>query len=154
MKIIKICGMAAMLIVFAGSNLQAQTWSKDQKAVWDYVQSYSDAYQSGDYEKFISVIHEDYQGWAYRAIVPSDKETAAKYIKMGMEMRDVPFYNQTPLSIQVFDDFAIVHYIFHGFSKNKESGETEEFRGRWTDILMKDDGKWYLIADHGGAKGD
>lgn len=154
MKIIKISGIVAMLIVFGCANLMAQTWSKEQQAVWDFVESYSKAYQDGDYEKFMEVIHDDYKGWSYQAMVPVDKATTGKYVKMGMEMRDVPFSNQIPLSIQVFDDFAVVNYLFHGFSKNKESGETEEYKGRWTDILMKDDGKWHLIADHGGAQKD
>lgn len=154
MKIIKMCGIAALLILFAGSSLQAQTWSKEQKAVWDYVESYTKAYQNGDYDKFMAAVHEDYKGFPNRAIVPVNKTTMGKYVKMGMEMMEVPFSNLTPLSIQVYDDLAVVHYLFHGFVKEKGSEDVKEEAGRWTDVLMKDDGKWYLIADHGGVKGE
>jgi len=33
---------------------------------------------------------------------------------------------------------------------NDSEGEQHTEQGRWTDILMKQDGKWLLIADHGG----
>lgn len=29
-------------------------------------------------------------------------------------------------------------------------GKQRVEQGRWTDVLMKQDGKWLLIADHGG----
>ena len=44
---------------------------------------------------------------------------------------------------------AIVNYHYTLLYKDAEDKQQME-RGRFTDILMKEDGKWLLIADHGG----
>jgi hypothetical protein len=31
-------------------------------------------------------------------------------------------------------------------------GKEKTQRGRWTDILVKQDGRWVLIGDHGGSE--
>lgn len=141
--------LVSLCFVFA-STLSAQEWSEEQKEVWAFVEDYSNAYANGNYEKFAGVFHEDYKGWGYEAYVPMDRDIVMKYVKMSMENYEVIVSTRVPLSIQVYDDFAVVNYIFHAMRKDKSSEEVKEGEGRWTDILMKDNGKWYLVADHGG----
>jgi len=153
MKAIK-STMLCLAMLLVSSAVLSQEWSDEQKEVWSFVESYSKAYEDGNYEKFMSVFHEDYKGWSYQAVVPMSKEAVGKYVEMGMKGYDHMLSNRTPVSIQVYDDFAVVNYLFHGMSKNKSSGEVKESAGRWTDILMKDGNQWYLIADHGGEYPD
>jgi len=145
--------MAAVLTI-SGSGLFAQEWSDKQKEVWAFVEEYSAAYESGDYEKFMSAFHDEYKGWSYQANVPVGKDVTGKYVKLGMAAFEPIFTNRIPLSIQVYDEFAVADYTFHHIAKNKETGEVKEEQGRWTDILMKDGKNWYLIADHGGEVDD
>ncbi len=56
----------------------------------------------------------------------------------------------TPLTIWVKGDFAYVHYYYSESDKNNDTGKREHNSGNWTDILMKSNGKWVLIGDHGG----
>jgi ketosteroid isomerase-like protein len=149
MKNLKLA-LLGLIGLACSTTLFAQEWNDEQKEIWAFVENYSQAAEAGNYEAFMNVFHEDYKGWSYEAPVPMDKKTVGKYVKMEMENYETVFGNRTPLSIQVFDDFAVVDYIFHGMAKNKNSGETQEFAGRWTDILMKDGKNWYLVADHGG----
>ncbi len=46
-------------------------------------------------------------------------------------------------------DFAYVHYYYTQVSEDKE-GKSNTEKGRWTDILMKKNGTWMLVGDHGG----
>lgn len=149
MKTLKSAMLSLALLTFSATSF-AQEWSDKQKEVWMFVEEYSQAYESGDYDKFMSVFHKDYKGWGYESPVPMGKDVVGKYIKMGMENYEVVFSNRIPLSIQVYDDFAVVNYMFHSMGKMKGTDEVEEFKGRWTDILMKDGNNWYLLADHGG----
>ncbi|GBD88362.1 hypothetical protein BMS3Abin03_02297 [bacterium BMS3Abin03] len=42
------------------------------------------------------------------------------------------------------------HYYYTQYAKDNE-GKKKWEKGRWTDILMKKDGKWVMVGDHGGA---
>jgi len=90
-------------------------------------------------------------GWSYQANVPVEKDVTGKYVNLGMKAFEPVFTNRIPLSIHVYHDFAVADNTFHQIVGNKESGEVKEEQGRWTDILMKDGDKWYLVADHGGS---
>ena len=54
-----------------------------------------------------------------------------------------------PATISVNGTFAYVHYYYTMLMEGKD-GKREGEKGRWTDILMKKDGKWIMIGDHGG----
>jgi L-lactate utilization protein LutB len=46
-------------------------------------------------------------------------------------------------------NMAVVTYIDAGKIKNKSTNEVQEYIQRWTDVCLKDGGKWYWISDHG-----
>jgi ketosteroid isomerase-like protein len=54
-----------------------------------------------------------------------------------------------PVSSVVRDDVAFVHYYYALHLKDEE-GKIQNSQGRWLDVLVKEGGKWLLIADHGG----
>ena len=58
-----------------------------------------------------------------------------------------------PIDIKVHGDFAVVHYFYVEVLVDADGEETTE-KGRWTDVLMKQNGKWVWIADHGGSTSD
>ena len=59
------------------------------------------------------------------------------------------YYILTPARIWVNGDFAYVHYYYTQVMESSDGKPTTE-KGRWTDILMKKNGKWMLVGDHGG----
>lgn len=67
-----------------------------------------------------------------------------------LKNNSIILYTITPFTIWVKGDFAYVHYFYSELDKNIASGKEEQSGGNWTDILMKKDGKWVLIGDHGG----
>ena len=54
-----------------------------------------------------------------------------------------------PLSVYVNGNFAVVNYVAWTKQTNKKTGEETMEIGRWMDVLLKDNGKWSWIADHG-----
>ena len=48
------------------------------------------------------------------------------------------------------DDIAVVHYYYTTITKNKKNGKKTTEKGKWTDVIINDRGKWKLVADHGG----
>jgi hypothetical protein len=44
---------------------------------------------------------------------------------------------------------ATALYIATYTQKNKETGEEKTLTERWTDVLVREGGRWSWIADHG-----
>ena len=44
---------------------------------------------------------------------------------------------------------GVVSYVDAGKITNKRTNEVEYYTQRWTDVCIKDGGKWYWILDHG-----
>jgi ketosteroid isomerase-like protein len=137
--------------LFASTQLWAQEWSAAQKEVWKTIESYTQADVDRDTDKFKAYIHPDYLGWWNREPVPSTKTEADKFLEHDHKTTKVLVYTIKPVGIKVHGDFAFAHYHWQRLVKDAEGKETLK-RGRWTDILMKEDGKWLLVGDHGGPE--
>ncbi len=138
------------LILFAATSVIAEEWSKEQKEVFAAVEAYSEMVMKRDVEGFLKSVHKDYSGWDYDTPVPYGFESLKKWVSFGFPRSEILIYEITPLKILVFGESAVIHYYFYYRVKDYE-GKEKSYTARWTDILAKKDGKWLLIADHGGT---
>ena len=138
------------VVVILSANNYAQQWSDAQKEVWTGVQKYWEAPAKGDVQGFLSYFDESYMGWNNQSLVPQSKANTSKWIENDMNNNSTVLYTLTPLTIWVKGDFAYVHYTYSQLLKDNNTGKETPSSGTWTDILMKKDGKWVLIGDHGG----
>jgi len=147
---------AAALCVFAflAAPLAAQEWTAEQKEVWESVEAYTKLAMEGNVDGFLEVFHPDFVGWHKGSPVPDTYDKRVKMMQFFLPLAKVLYYDITPLAIRVHRDVAIVHYLYSDLSAMGEGGEPDWKQGRWTDILLKQDGKWLLIADHGGPDDD
>lgn len=140
-------------LVLSAAPLTAGDWSKDQEEVWKTVETYTSLAAAGDVEGFLSYFHKDYAGWSYDAQIPYGVESVRKWAGYFLPKREMLVYEITPVAIKVHGNFAFVHYYYTQAYKDSE-GKMKYETGRWTDILMKDGGKWVMIGDHGGETSD
>lgn len=146
----KLLVLIVLLIPFIFlSNLQAQQWSAEQKEVWKSVETYNDLAVKRDLDGFLSYFDDSYRGWEYDNDVPDSKEVVKKYIAAWSTNTKIIYINITPAAIWVNGNFAYAHYYYSELSEDKD-GKRQFEKGRWTDILMKKDGKWIMVGDHGG----
>lgn len=130
------------------SNLQAQQWTAEQKEVWKSVEVYNELSATRD-AAFINYFDDSYRGWEYHYDVPDGKDNVRKIIANRDPNYKILYYTITPATIWVSGNFAYVHYYYTTLSEGKDGKRNWE-KGRWTDILMKKDGKWIMVGDHGG----
>lgn len=141
-----------LIMGLSSAPASAQEWSSEQKEVWKTVSDYWSVMAKGDVNGFIDYFHTDYSGWGYEMKVPSNKEDAKKWLTFGAQGKKILIYDIKPLSIRTMGDFAFVHYYFAMISESE--GKKKPTEGRWTDILVKEKGKWLLVGDHGGDEKD
>ncbi len=150
MKFSKIFLAIFIALFLFNANSFAQDWSNEQKEVWAGVEKYWEVNQNNPLD-FLQYFDESYLGWSYENEHPSTKNDAAKSFGYWSKKGNEQFHSITPSKIWVNGDFAFVHYYFTQVMENS-AGVPRTERGRWTDILMKKNGKWMLVGDHGGER--
>ena len=138
------------ITLFVSAECFAQQWTSEQKDVWAGVEKYWQVASTGDAQAFMDYFDDSYIGWNVQSAVPQNKAEVSKWIENDFKNNTNVLYTITPLAIWVKGDFAYVHYYYAELDKNKETGKPDPSQGNWTDILMKKNGKWVLIGDHGG----
>jgi ketosteroid isomerase-like protein len=134
----------------ASMPLCAQEWSSAQKDIWKNVETYTALGVERNVEGFLEYFHNDYCGWDYEDALPVNKVDLRNYLENSdWKMRKILYYDIKPVAIKIHGDIAFVHYYFAMLIKDGE-GKEKSVSGRWTDILMKQGNKWFLIGDHGG----
>ena len=139
----------ALMIFFSTLNSYAQSWSAEQKSVWAGVEEYWAAGASSDPSSFTKYFDDSYFGWSYDNESPGNKGDVVKSLNYWLRKGKNQYYIIKPANIWVNGDFAYVHYYYTQVSEDKDGRPNTE-KGRWTDILMKKNGKWMLVGDHGG----
>ena len=130
------------------ATVVGQELSPEQQEVWQFVEGCQEALAAGS-EAAFDCFHEDFLGWAYLDLVPRTKEAERKFSRLRFETTEVRGYDLTPIGIRVHGDFAIAHYYLQSVVRGQDGQDVEQ-RVRWTDVLVKEDGRWYWIGDHGG----
>ena len=141
-------GYSFMIIL--SSTYFAQEWSTEQKEVWQVVETYNEMISKSDVKGLMSYIDDSYSEWTYELDAPIDKSTLKTILDYWFPNIKSHYLTLTPDKIWVNGDYAYVHYYFNQYFENNE-GKNEWEKGRWTDILIKKDGKWILVGGHGGV---
>lgn len=141
--------ICTLLMLFLTAFASAQDWTDEQKDVWNGVEAYWAVSTSDNPDNFINYFDDSYYGWSYENGAPMIKADVQTSLKYWTTKGKVAYYIITPARIWVNGNFAFVHYYYTQVSEGKDGKPLTE-RGRWTDILMKKDGKWLLVGDHGG----
>jgi ketosteroid isomerase-like protein len=146
----KYAGLVILIcFVFGITRVSAQEWSSAQKEVWKTEQDCWAVMAKGDLNGFFDYFHPDYVGWDYSSDLPSTKEEMTKIFTFFYGNAKILFYEIKPLVIKVYGDIAFTDYKYMLYTE--ADGKKKSEKGRWTDILMKQNGKWLLIGDHGGS---
>ena len=128
----------------------AQSYSKAEQKVINAVNDYWAIFFGKNKDEWIKVFHKSYKGWRINREFLINKEALVKEIDYNWGKSDNLYWSVTPIGVQLYDDIAIVHYYYNIIDKNKKTSKITTEKGRYTDILLNDRGKWKIISDIGG----
>ena len=144
------CSFSVLFLLLLVTNFtSAQQWTDEQKDVWKGVEAYWAVSLSDNPMDFLNNFDDSYYGWDYKEESPHTKADIQKFLNYWLTKGKTAYYTITPARIWVNGNFAYVHYYYQRVSESKD-GTPHPEKGRWTDILMKKDGKWVMVGDHGG----
>ncbi len=134
-------------LLFAPAPVPAQQWSAEQQEVWDFELSCQVSK-----EAVLDCFHEDYVAWADGSLgVPTNKADQVVLAGRAWDENERVFLHMKPVEINVRGNLAIVLVIYHWTDRNRETGEVITRSMRWTDVCLKENGRWFWIADHGNV---
>ena len=126
----------------------SQELSPEQQEVWQFIENCQDAIAAEDDQAF-DCFHDEFIGWFYPDLLPRTAEAQREFMAIQFDTTEIPAAYVTPIAVQVYGDFAIAHYFVRYVIRSQDGTDTEA-RDRFTDVLIKENGNWKWISDHGG----
>lgn len=119
-------------------------FSKEQRELWDRAAQLWSLSQTRDPKQIESALHPDYVGWDMNAPTPHDRTAAVDAVS-----RDSPQlkeYVLQPHSARVYDHLVgVVHYSYAA-TVVPLAERPIAVTGKWTEVYLKRDGVWLMIA--------
>ena len=147
---LKYIPFVAVLITLA-SHSWAEDWTKDELELLEWEES---CLATSEFDAWLNCFHEDFVGWGMGYPAPQTKSERASLAADFFESTDGELVLFKPLSVQMYGDTAVINYVGTFKIVDKRTEEVTIETSMWTDVCMKDGGKWYWIADHGTPGSD
>ncbi len=137
--------VVALVLAFP-VNTRAQEFFGAEREVWDFIERCAD---TDDFGEFRACFHDDFSGWNYNESMPrgvGNLETIGRYM---FDQADVRAIELRPIEVRAYGNFAFAHYVVIIVDGHPD-GSLRTYEERWTDILIRENDRWYWIGDHGG----
>jgi hypothetical protein len=148
-RILAVAAVSIALGGFAGTA-GAQTWSPEQKELWQLEEQQWKMSAAKDLSWIDSMVHPNLRYWGTNSPMPRDKASLKHWSRFDSENATVLQQEIFPISATITGNIAVVQYHYRVASENyKKERQTET--GHYTDVLVKENGRWMFIAWAGGA---
>ena len=140
-----------VVLITLASHSWATDWTKDELELLKWEES---CLATSEFDAWVKCFHEDFVGWGMGYPVPQTKSERASLAADSFESTDSELVLFKPLSVQMYGDTAVINYVATFKIVDKKTEEVTIETSMWTDVCMKDGGKWHWIADHGTPGSD
>jgi ketosteroid isomerase-like protein len=136
-------------LLMGASVARAQSWSAEQQEVWNFEQSQWKRGAEKDMTWVEEMVHPAALAWGNAAPAPQNKASIARWERYNSGNATTLEQELFPLGIVVQGNVAVVHYRYTVASENSKK-ERKTVNGRYTDILIKEGGRWQFLGWAGG----
>jgi hypothetical protein len=147
-RIVSWAALSLVICAFSGTA-SAQTLSADQQEVWKVEQQQWKMNAAKDMSWIDTLLHPNIKIWETGAPMPRDKASLKQWSRYEVESGTVLEQEILPISTTVTGNVAVVQYYYMVARENYKK-ERETVTGHYTDVLMKEGGRWQFIAWVGG----
>jgi hypothetical protein len=147
----RIISVAAVSLAFCGfvGTAAAQTWSPEQQELWQLEQQQWKMSAAKDLSWIDSMVHPNLRYWGTNSPMPRDKASLKHWSRFDSDSSTVLHQELFPISATITGNVAVLQYHYMMVSENHKK-ERETVTGQYTDVLIKENGRWMFIAWAGG----
>jgi hypothetical protein len=147
-RMVSLTAASLALCIFSGAA-SAQTLSADQQDVWKVEQQQWKMSAAKDSSWIDTLLLPSLRYWETGAPMPRDKASLKHWSRYDNESSTVLEQELFPISTTITGNVAVVQYYYMMARENYKK-ERESVTGHYTDVLVKDGGRWLFIAWAGG----
>lgn len=136
------------MAIFA-SSASAQTWSPEQQEIWRFEEQQWKMAKDKDLSWIDKMVHPNLSYWDSDQMAPQNKASLTRWNRYSSANSTVLEQEIFPISLTITGNIAVAQYRY-SIARENHKKERETVWGRYTDILMKDGGRWQFIAWAGG----
>jgi hypothetical protein len=136
-------GIALLFLIFLSSATsagQAARASSDRKQILEVERKFTDTVVSNDVRELEDILAEDYLGTETDGKLVTKADSVAE-AKSGSSEYASCRLNENEVKVRFYGDVAVVNGTENWTRKDGKSG-----RFIWTDIMVKRQGKWKVVA--------
>lgn len=146
--VFRLAAAMPLLLLLPVAPATAQS-SVDEAAVWSVIEQQWRAEKRGDNRWVEDLLTGDFVGWPKESPAPRNKTSTRLWNEFNSRRTKLLEFELYPQSIVIHGDMAVVHYLYTTAIEER-GGDVDTSNGRYTDILVRDDGAWKFVAWHGG----
>jgi len=138
-----------LALVAQPDAVSAQTWSPEQQEIWRLEEQQWAMNAAKDMTWINTMVHPNISIWDADFPAPQNKASLSRWVKYSSANSTVLEQEIFPISATITGNVAVAQYRYRIASENHEK-ERETVTGRWTDVFIKEGGRWLFIAWAGG----
>jgi hypothetical protein len=127
----------------------AEALSPEQQEIWKVEQQQWKMAAAKDTSWIETLVHPNMKFWETGAPMPRDRASLTHWSRYDSESVTVLEQEIFPISATITGNVAIVQYHYMIARENYKK-ERETVTGHYTDVLVKEGGRWLFIAWEGG----
>ncbi len=140
--------LSALLAAMAGTAV-AQTWTPAQQEIWKLEEQQWQMARDKDLSWIETMVHPNLSYWDVDQAMPQTRASLARWSRYSVGNSTVLEQELFPIAITVSGNIAVVQYRYQIARENYKK-ERESVSGRYTDVLVKENGRWLFIGWAGG----
>jgi hypothetical protein len=145
----RMCLVFLVCLMLPGSMTSAQTLNADQQEVWRLEEQQWQMAKDKDTSWIDKMVHPNLSYWDVDRPGPQNKASLVRWNRYGNSNGTVLEQELFLNSIAITGNVAVAQYRYSAARENYKK-ERETVTGRYTDVLIKEGGRWLFIAWAGG----
>jgi hypothetical protein len=127
----------------------AQTWTAEQQEIWRLEEQQWQMAKDKDLTWIDKMVHPNLSYWDVDQPGPQNKSSLAQWSRYSSAASTVLEQELFPISVTITGNLAVAQYRYTAVREDHKQ-ERVTVTGRYTDILVKEGGRWLFIAWAGG----
>jgi hypothetical protein len=144
-----VTAMAVLLLGTVAGAASAEEWNAEQQEIWKFEQLQWKMSATEDASWIDTMVHQNMRFWETGAPMPRDKASLKHWSRFDADNGSTLEQELFPISATITGNIAVVQYNYMVARENYKK-ERETVTGHYTDVLVKEGGRWLFLTWAGG----
>ena len=137
------------IVLAAAGAASAQTLTPEQQEIWRFEEQQWKMAADKDLTWIDKMVHPNVSFWDTDQPAPRHKGSLARWSRYSSTNTTVLEQELFPISVTITGNIAVAQYRYQVARENYKK-DRETVTGRYTDVLVKEGGRWLFLAWAGG----